>query len=285
MLYPEFIEQLERQLKNEYSPSEKKHLLDRLARLYTAESLHHWTYIREKQKVADALVKKMEQALLELNADRPIQQIEGEVPVGKLSIDVQNVLIPRPETLELVEYCISDVQSAQRRPERILDICTGSAIIALLLKQSFPSSEVYAWDRYEEVLATAKKNIEQNQMNIHLEKVDVLRALPDDKKYDLIVSNPPYITSQEKPEMEARVLRYEPHEALFVDGDPLLFYHKILAFAKTNLSPSGGIYLECNPLNIDDLARYAREQGWKCQIQKDASECPRFMKLLRTAEV
>ncbi len=275
MQFAEFIKVLIERLKSSYSSSEKRHLLDRLAQLYTSQNLHHWTYLREQEEVPTELFNQMNAAIEQLNEDKPIQKIEGSVLLDGLQISTRDVLIPRPETIEMVEICRDETGVA---PNTILDVCTGSAVIALLLKQYFPSAEVHAWDWYDSALATAKKNIQQNQLDVKIQKVNVLETMPSDIHYDLIISNPPYVLSTEMEQMEDRVLRYEPHEALFVeDADPLIFYTRILAFAKKNLNDEGRIYFECNPLTIHQLQEYAQQNNWLAEIKTDSSSTERFL--------
>ena len=193
---------------------------------------------------------KLQYALNRLMEGEPIQYVTGKVQFCGLTIGVRpGVLIPRPETEELVEVI------SKGNPTSILDIGTGSGCIALALKQRFPHAEVTAIDVSEEALMIAKGNAEQLGLDIHFLQQDILKASPETHKFDLIVSNPPYICEREREEMEPHVLNYEPSIALFVpDNRPLLFYEAIISYAATALMDGGILAFETN-------RRYANEVG------------------------
>ncbi|MBX3254053.1 MAG: peptide chain release factor N(5)-glutamine methyltransferase [Chitinophagaceae bacterium] len=160
----------------------------------------------------------------------------------------KHVLIPRPETEELVNWIIQDEKNKPGlAPTRILDIGTGSGCIAVSLKKNLPAAEIHALDVSSGALEVARKNAEQQEVLIHFHETDILQ--PEKASYlpafDIIVSNPPYIPLKDKAEMHANVLEHEPFLALFVnDNNPLLFYHTIANFAKSHLKRNGALYLE-----------------------------------------
>lgn len=186
----------------------------------------------------------LERATRRLAAGEPIQYVIGHTEFyGGVFLVNENVLIPRPETEELVQ---SVLRMFDGMPRRVLDIGTGSGCIAIALAKHRPQWHVEAIDVSPEALRVAQENARWNGVNVSFRQVDVLH-MEDGASYDIIVSNPPYITPSEKMNMHSNVLQHEPHMALFVpEDDPLLFYRHIVSYAHTNLSPNGAIFLEIN---------------------------------------
>ena len=184
---------------------------------------------------------KLENIVNRLLNNEPIQYIFGETAWCGLQLKVNSsVLIPRPETAELLDLVAT-------APRSILDIGTGSGCIAIAMKKRFPNAEVYAIDISEKALDTAKENAANNNATIHFMQADILQQPTIDLRFDLIVSNPPYIAEKEQIEMDKNVLDYEPHNALFVpDNDPLVFYREISLFAKKHINPNGQLLFEIN---------------------------------------
>ena len=191
----------------------------------------------------------LSQAMDCLMKGEPIQYVIGHTDFCGLKIEVgKGVLIPRQETEELVD-------AIEGHPTSILDIGTGSGCIALALKQRFPQAKVTAMDISKEALKIAQSNAERLGLDITFEQRDILKAQPETRKFDLIVSNPPYVCEEERAEMEHHVLDYEPELALFVpDNHPLLFYEAITAYAETALTNGGMLAFETN-------RRFAHEVG------------------------
>jgi len=192
-------------------------------------------------------VDAVNNALNQLLENKPIQYVLGETLFCHLPFIVTDaVLIPRPETEELTRWIIAE----NSQPNKLLDVCTGSGCIAVSLAKSKKKCDVYAVDISGEALKIAQKNAELNHVNVNFKQCDVLDAnfiYSTDTKFDLIVSNPPYVREMEKQYMHKRVLDYEPHAALFVkDEQPLLFYHSILKFGQTHLADKGKLYFEIN---------------------------------------
>lgn len=185
-------------------------------------------------------------AVEDLKKFRPIQHIVGYTEFCGIKIHVNShTLIPRPETEEIVNHLISCTPS----PERILDLCTGSGCIAIALAKNFPQAEVFAVDLSPQALQMARKNAEENSVKVEFLESDVLQPLGGlgSGKFNLIVSNPPYVMQKEKSGMQPNVLDYEPHQALFVeDSDPLVFYREIIHHAQKLLSPKGILAMEIN---------------------------------------
>lgn len=196
--------------------------------------------------------------LEDLKNQKPIQYILGETEFYGLPFLVnENVLIPRPETEELVQLIIVESQMIKKETIRILDIGTGSGCIAVSLAKNLPNAQVFAIDVSEKALKVAQKNAEINQVNISFIQTNILETnnlaqlstnnQQSTTEFDIIVSNPPYVRHLEKEEIKKNVLDYEPHLALFVeDNDALLFYRKIAQLSKTSLIQNGKLYFEIN---------------------------------------
>ena len=224
-------------------------------------------------------------AVKELLKNKPIQYILGETEFCGMRFEVnENVLIPRPETEEMVKMIVAcrdkaclvptgcDVET-DGRPS-ILDIGTGSGCIAVSIAKLLKNSVVTAVDVSEKALEVAKKNAEANGVDVRFILDDILNPQnPEliDIQYDIIVSNPPYVCQREKSEMRANVLDYEPSTALFVsDTDPLIFYRKILEFAQKALNPNGEVWFEINERFGEETKNLCLEKGFKnVEIIKD----------------
>ncbi|WP_308992118.1 peptide chain release factor N(5)-glutamine methyltransferase [Mariniflexile litorale] len=207
-------------------------------------------------------------ALELLKKQHPIQYILGETEFYGLPFKVnEHTLIPRPETEELVEWIIHQHQVSENQSPIILDIGTGSGCIAIALAKQLPNAKVYALDVSTQALKMAKKNAELNAVDVEFIEADILKT-EDQKpmtggiwnlefetlKFDIIVSNPPYVREQEKQQMKPNVLDNEPHLALFVkDDDPLLFYKAITRFALDKLSENGSLFFEINEYLGNDM--------------------------------
>jgi len=203
-------------------------------------------YINKNTLFSDEQYHEIESIIEKLKKFIPIQYILGETEFYGLPFYVnESVLIPRPETEELVDWICTEHNKS--RELQILDIGTGSGCIALSLKHEFPNSVVTGFDISGKALETAQSNAILNKLDVTFSKVDILNTSNTTTKWDIIVSNPPYITEKEKVDMFSNVLDYEPHLALFVpDNDPLLFYKKIALYAQQQLQPHGKLYFEIN---------------------------------------
>jgi release factor glutamine methyltransferase len=211
--------------------------------------------------------------LEQLKKEIPIQYLLGSTLFYGLEFEVNsNVLIPRPETEELVEWIIESQQLAiGDKKVRILDIGTGSGCIAIALAKNIPNAQVFALDVSEQALATAQKNAELNQVAIQFIHQSVLETEDLGQQFDIIVSNPPYVRHLEKQEIKKNVLDNEPHLALFVaDDDALIFYRKIAELALKNLNPLGQLYFEINQYLGQETLDLLQEMGFKnTELRKD----------------
>jgi release factor glutamine methyltransferase len=187
--------------------------------------------------------------LEQLKLEIPVQYLLGKTSFYGLDFEVnENVLIPRPETEELVEWILENQKSkGESRNIRILDIGTGSGCIAISLAKNLPNATVFAIDVSEKALATAQKNAVTNKVNVTFINQNILETEDLGQEFDIIVSNPPYVRNLEKEEIKKNVLDNEPHLALFVeDNDALIFYKKIAELAQKNGSENGQLYFEIN---------------------------------------
>lgn len=225
---------------------------------------------------------QLENAVQRLLDGEPVQYITGKAWFDGLLFRVdESVLIPRPETEELVQKMAAELPSD--KPLRIWDIGTGSGCIAVALAKRFPLAEVKAMDVSEKAIETARQNALLNRVMVDFVCDDVLHPQSEvwQQQVDLVVSNPPYIRESEKAAMERNVLGHEPHTALFVpDEDPLLFYRQILTLAKPQLSSDGFVWFEINEAMGEEVAQLGREMDLEVVVYNDFLGKPRFASLL-----
>lgn len=276
----------------------KNRFLHALSSLYDEKEIESFFYLtleklHQKKRIDLALqpdlamdetqLTQWETVLTELKTYKPIQYILGETEFYGFPFLVnENVLIPRPETEELVELIISNEKKEKREKAKvnILDIGTGSGCIPISLKKNLPSAEVFAIDVSSNALEVAQKNAEINRVEVNFIEANILLmdslALPTRNSqlatfFDIIVSNPPYVRNLEKAEINPNVLEFEPHLALFVeDNDALLFYRKITELAKNHLSENGKLYFEINQYLGKETVVLVESYGFKnVQLLKD----------------
>lgn len=230
--------------------------------------------------LSDEIHKKIASIVERLSHYEPIQYILGSTLFCGRRFSVgKGVLIPRPETEELVDCIIRD--NASRKPAYIADYCTGSGCIAITLAKNFDNAKVEGWDISEEALTFARRNAGDNEASVEWGIRDVLTyESQGDCDYDIIVSNPPYVLESEKASMERNVMDYEPHNALFVpDENPLLFYDAIARIAQSELRPGGKFYFEINSRMGEACSKLLQNKGWKeIVIYKDSSGLDRIIK-------
>lgn len=226
--------------------------------------------------------KEVEDILARLKQREPLQYILQEAPFCGLSFHVEKgVLIPRPETEELVEWIVSDCQKAGK--VRILDIGTGSGCIPVALAEKLPEAEVASCDISAEALRVAAVNVKRYGGKVTLFQADILQDELPDCRVDVLVSNPPYITESERGEMEANVLDWEPELALFVpDTDPLRFYRRIARKGLDWLTEGGALYFEINRAYGAETVRMLEECEYRdIALRKDLSGNDRMIKAVR----
>ncbi|WP_372766075.1 peptide chain release factor N(5)-glutamine methyltransferase [Lutibacter sp.] len=223
----------------------------------------------------------LQNALSKLKYQIPIQYIVGETAFYGLMFKVdKNVLIPRPETEELVDWIIQNHKN--KNSLKILDIGTGSGCIAISLAKNLPNAEVSAIDISAEALNVAKNNAILNNVKVDFINADILTLQKLDENFDVIVSNPPYVRELEKEQMHQNVLSNEPHIALFVEnGNPLLFYDKIAELAKNHLTENGALYFEINQYLGVETVDLLKTKGFKnSELKKDIYGVERMVKCL-----
>ncbi len=218
-----------------------------------------------------------------LNRNEPVQHIIGSAKFCGLDFKVSpSVLIPRPETEELVRLIVKDFSDDEKKIN-IVDIGTGSGCIAIALDRFLPHAKVKGWDVSDEAISVARDNARQLLSEAIFEKNDILLQPSTTQQFDCIVSNPPYVTYQEALAMQPNVLRFEPHLALFVeDADPLLFYHAIASFSLSALKSEGAFYVEINEHFGEKTAELFKNKGFKkVEVLQDIHGKDRFVKAMK----
>ena len=234
-------------------------------------------------KITQETLNLLQSATKQLEQEVPLQYIIGKTEFYGLPFVVnKHVLIPRPETEELVACVVSESsrvktfntsikQTTETKQLKILDIGTGSGCIPISLKKQLPFAKISAIDISKEALSVAKKNAVLNNVDIHFILQDILKTVALDQHYDIIISNPPYVRGLEKKELKNNVLKNEPHVALFVENDnPLIFYAKIAELAKKYLNKNGLLFFEINQYLGTETIDLVNKKGLKnIQLKKD----------------
>jgi len=235
-------------------------------------------------EITKTILEKFISAVKNLKEYMPIQYIIGETNFFGLSIIVnKDTLIPRPETEELVEWILEDQNKKKTKKPKgvtILDIATGSGCIAIALAKNLPNSKITALDISDGALKISIQNALLNKVDIEFIHQDILKIESLSIKYDIIVSNPPYVRELEKKFMQQNVLNYEPAIALFVkDEDPLLFYRTIAKIAEDHLTKEGFLYFEINEYLASDLISLLKNMGFRnVMVKKDIFGKDRMLK-------
>ncbi|WP_433779014.1 peptide chain release factor N(5)-glutamine methyltransferase [Flavobacterium anhuiense] len=220
--------------------------------------------------------------LNQLKKEVPIQYLLGKTNFYGLDFEVnENVLIPRPETEELVEWIINENASPDKNKKiRILDIGTGTGCIAISLAKNLPNAEVFGVDVSKKAIETAKRNAIRNDVEVTFMLLNILETDEFTCQFDIIVSNPPYVRNLEKVEIKKNVLDYEPHLALFVeDSDPLIFYRKIASLAQNGLLKNGKLYFEINQYLGKEMIDLLESMSFQnVELRKDIYDNDRMIK-------
>jgi release factor glutamine methyltransferase len=253
------------------------------------EYLTQWSAAERRmnaqQFISTAIAERLAIIKLELSAYRPLQYILSEAYFYNMKWLVNEaVLIPRPETEELVHWIIQDNHPDNNIKKTILDI----GCIAITLAKHCPNASVMGIDISKDALAVAQKNAISNFANVNWLQADVLStvAINELPMLDIIVSNPPYITTAEEPDIAPHVLQYEPHQALFVTNhDPLQFYKAIEALAQKKLKASGLLYFEMHSLYADETIALMQKQGWHTTLRKDMQGKKRMLRCQRIQNI
>lgn len=279
----EFRSYFRAQLKDVYVLEECDDFLKRLMQAY-----FKWEPIKigldPNYKLTSVEEEKLKLALIELKKERPLQYILGTAYFLDLELEVNAaVLIPRPETEELVHWILAGED--KQNPLTVLDIGTGSGCIAISLKKAAQQWNVAALDVSEQALEVAGSNASKNETPIQFHLEDILVKKQWLIPLDVIVSNPPYVVPSEKAQMLANVLENEPDLALFVpEEEPLLFYKRIIEFAEQNLKPSGALYFEINPIFVDELVTFFKKFTFESvEVRNDYLNRPRMIKAIKSS--
>lgn len=205
-----------------------------------------------------------------IREDMPLSHLVGfEYFYDRKFKVTKDVLSPRMETEELIYRVIEYVKTTKKDSIKILDLCTGSGIIAITLKKELELKSVglIASDISEEALEVAKENAELNNADIKFIQSDVFNDI--DEKFDIIVSNPPYIDRKDKITMKTNVLNYDPHLALFAEEEGMYFYRKIVEEAKNHLKDSGVIFFEIGHDQREKIIKLANMNNYHAEVYKD----------------
>ena len=230
--------------------------------------------------VDDDVLSSINDAFQQLMNSEPLQYILGQAQFyGEVYLVDRNVLIPRQETEELVNWILDELESEKR----VLDIGTGSGCIAISLKLNGNNAIVHALDVSERALEIASENANKLNAEVRFINDDILHPTLQYEEYDVIVSNPPYVLNSEKELMHTNVVENEPHLALFVqDENPLVFYQAIIAFAKQHLKENGKLFFEINESKGKDIRELLEEAGYtEIEIRKDINGKDRMVKSVK----
>lgn len=193
----------------------------------------------------------------------------------------KDVLSPRMETEELIYKVIEYVKATNKNNLKILDLCTGSGIIAITLKKELDqiSIDVVASDISEEAIEVAKENAQYHDADVRFIQSDIFNNIND--KFDIIVSNPPYIDRKDEVTMKENVLNYDPHLALFAEEEGMYFYRKIIEQAKDYLKENGIMFFEIGYDQKDKIIKLSKKNGYLAQVYKDINNRYRMAFLVR----
>ena len=237
------------------------------------------TLLKPDLAPAPSVIAEINDILTELRTGKPIQYVLGYTFFCDLKIEVdKNVLIPRPETEEMVDHI---VKTLSQPVHRIIDLGTGSGCIAMALKAHFPDADVWGVDLKAEALSLAARNSHLNSLQVIWKEMDLLDgdALDPNEEFDLVVSNPPYVRLSEQTSMAYNVTGFEPGSALFVkDDDPLIFFRAIASFCKAHLAGNGEVWVEFNEMLGKETAGVFKKEGFgRVQILRDIHEKERYI--------
>ncbi|MFZ6051371.1 peptide chain release factor N(5)-glutamine methyltransferase [Halocola ammonii] len=233
--------------------------------------------VKADERLSESDILKVHFALKKLLKLEPVQYVLGVTDFMDLKIKVnRDVLIPRPETEELVHWIGASLKD---QSPVILDVGTGSGCIALGLKRLIPKAKVYGADISEEALKVARENAAANELEVEFVLQDALKTADIGQPVDVIVSNPPYIPLRDKEEMSTLVYDNEPNVALFVDDqDELIFYYRIVNHALVNLKPGGMLFFEIHESNDKAVESIMQSAGFEnVELKLDMQEKPRMI--------
>lgn len=263
-----------------YDPAESRQLVEWLLSSVTGMSRHELT-INNDLMLEEEQVEKLLQGVKQLQEFKPVQYITGTAWFHGMEFQVSpHVLIPRPETEELVKWVVDDYSSVSGL--KVLDIGTGSGCIVISLGKILNLPELTAIDISAGVLAVAAANALYHHVEVNFVEIDIFDriSLKDLAGYDIIICNPPYVREQEKRYMKPNVVDHEPHQALFVsDDDPLVYYRAIVHLAEQKLNKTGFVYVEINEnLGIETMQLFKNHGFKKIILRKDLQGKDRMLR-------
>ena len=266
---PDLFLGIKNELTDYYSKEELQPLIHIILEYITGLNRTQMVLNKDKE-LSESQIYFIQTAVERLKKYEPIQYITGIAHFHDYKFKVnKSVLIPRPETEELVQWICSEQGD---KNVSILDIGTGSGCIAVTLKKKLPSAGLTAIDISEEALAIAMENATLLGADVKFEKIDILNANEREALpvYDVIVSNPPYVTPSDRKKMKPNVTEHEPGQALYVEDNPLLYYQEILAFSKDHLNDGGSVYFETNENYAAEVSQIMETAGFSnIIIRKD----------------
>lgn len=252
-----------------------------------AEHLKGWSLtdmvIHADDKLSDESREEFETILRRLERYEPVQYVVGTAPFYGMDIAVEpGVLIPRPETAELVDIVVE--RNSDRADLQVVDACCGSGCIACALSRNLPFSKVLAFDVAEKAVEVTRRNAAALRCPVTVERIDALKWDPAPDSIDILVSNPPYVDESERGIMSPNVVNYEPAEALFVpDNHPLVFYEALARAGMEGLKTGGQIYMEINPRHADAMVRLLERSGYgDVELRRDMHGKNRFITACKT---
>lgn len=268
----EILTNIREQLGNTFSQNERvqvsKMLLMNYLDIQNSEIL-----LKKDEEVSDEIIDRIEKDLKRINDGEPVQYVIGTTYFYGFEMKIDSrALIPRPETEELVDWVFKELQKKQNKSPKILDVGTGSGCIALALQAGLPNGEIHGTDVNQKALDLAIENAMAMELKVDFEQADALNLSEKYKnKWDIIVSNPPYIPQKDKTTMQAHVLEHEPHSALFVpDNDALKFYKAIAEYAKYHLNKEGKLFFEIHENLAVKVKEILSSKGFsKIELRKD----------------
>ena len=270
--YPQLYQRLQHLYDNREAQAVVRLLLDMRFGLSLAD-----IYTGKVAELSSNDAIELEKLMCRLEKGEPVQYVLGQAPfAGYIYKVCPGVLIPRPETAELVDWIAAD----RREGLSVLDIGTGSGCIAVTLALKMNHVKVTAWDISPVALTVARENAQQYHVDVSVVEQDVLKAQATCALWDVIVSNPPYVTASERATMEQNVLEFEPSLALFVsDEDPLLFYRVIAKYAMESLKTGGKLFFEINPIYVNELQVLLATTGFtEIEVKSDQYGKQRMIK-------
>jgi len=276
----ESVMEMRRRLEPIYGKDESRAMIREIFRVLKGwDATEFIIRLTDDYPLSDYIRSKIEDILGRLERHEPLQYILGEAHFYGLDLHVEpGVLIPRPETEELVRVIAADNPSSDLR---VVDLGTGSGAIAIALSRYMSFPEITAIDLSPKAIEVATDNVKALKCNgIRVVQGDMTKWNPESASLDVVVSNPPYVDESEKAGMEANVRDYEPAEALFVpDSDPLKFYRAIAPEALKGLKPGGRLYFEINPRHADELKAMLAHDGFtNVELWRDAQGASRYIK-------